>query len=77
MKNDKFKLGRNEPIKKMDSASIVDNLVSGIEPETTKTFRIPVRLSKALKIHAVNTGQTEKTILLRLITDYLANSKVA
>jgi len=49
----------------------VDRLVEGIEPETTKTFRMPVRLSRALKIHAVQTGQTEKDILTRLITEYL------
>jgi len=32
---------------------------------------MPVRLSRALKIHAVQTGQTEKDILTRLIAEYL------
>jgi hypothetical protein len=51
----------------------VDRVVEGVEPETTKTFRIPVRLSRALKIHAAQTGQTEKEIITRLIAEYLAD----
>jgi hypothetical protein len=49
----------------------VDQFVAGSEPETTKTFRIPVSLSRRLRIHAAQTGQTEKEILIRLIMEYL------
>ena len=49
----------------------VDQFVAGNEPETTKTFRIPVSLSRRLRIHAAQTGQTEKEILIRLIIEYL------
>jgi hypothetical protein len=67
-----FTLGRAErgaPPAAVD----VDRVVEGVEPETTKTFRLPVRLSRALKIHAAQTGQTEKEILTRLIAEYLAD----
>jgi hypothetical protein len=71
-KKDVFKIGRaarGGPPAPVD----IDRLVEGIEPETTKTFRIPVRLSRALKIHAAQTGQTEKEILTRLLAEYLDN----
>ncbi len=57
-----------------NAAVEVDRVVEGVEPETTKTFRLPIRLSRALKIHAVQTGQTEKEILTRLIEDYIENN---
>jgi len=49
----------------------VDHFVAAREAETTKTFRIPVSLSRRLRIHAAQTGQTEKEILIRLIMEYL------
>jgi hypothetical protein len=49
----------------------VNQFVAGSEAETTKTFRMPVSLSRRLRIHAAQTGQTEKEILIRLITEYL------
>ena len=50
--------------------SHVDQFVAGSEAETTKTFRMPVSLSRRLRIHAAQTGQTEKEILIRLIIEY-------
>lgn len=66
----KFSMGRTE--KKAETSVVeVDQFVSGKEPETTKTFRLPIRLSRALRIRAAQTGQTEKDILVRLIEEYL------
>lgn len=42
-----------------------------VEREVTKTFRMPESLGRQLKVHAARTGQKEKDILIRLITDYL------
>ena len=70
MSEKKFTIAR--PERRTEAASTdVDRLVAGAEPETTKTFRIPLRLSRKLKIHAAETGQTEKEILIRLIAEYL------
>ena len=41
------------------------------EREVTKTFRIPESLGRRLKVHAVQTGQKEKDILVTLIYEYL------
>ena len=54
-------------------ATEVDRFVRDREPETTKTFRLPESLSRRLRIHAAQTGQTEKEILTRIIADYLDN----
>jgi len=72
MSEKKFTIARSERRAETGSAD-VDRFIAGAEPETTKTFRIPVRLSRKLKIHAAETGQTEKDILIRLLTDYLEN----
>jgi hypothetical protein len=64
----KFSIARSE---RKTPAKDLDQFVSGVEPEVTKTFRIPVRLSRKLKIHAAETDQTEKDILIRLLTEYL------
>lgn len=69
-----FSISRNEQSINDDSNEI-DSFVSGQEAETTKTFRLPIRLSRSLKIHAAKTGQTEKDIIVRLISDYLENNK--
>ena len=42
-----------------------------VEPEVTKTFRLPASLGRRLKVHAARTGQKEKDILIRLIRDYV------
>lgn len=74
MSEKKFTIAR--PERRAEAAPPdMDRLVAGAEPETTKTFRIPVRLSRKLKIHAAQTGQTEKEILIRLIADYLENKQ--
>ena len=50
------------------AATAVDN-----EREVTKTFRIPESLERRLKVHAGQTGQKEKKILVTLISNHLRN----
>jgi hypothetical protein len=77
MTTKKFTLGRtpreatNRPGQQETNAAQVDHFVAAGEPETTKTFRMPVSLSRRLRIHAAQTGQTEKEILIRLLIEYL------
>ena len=78
MTTKKFTLGRTpretgSPGERQSEAETaqVDHFVAAREPETTKTFRMPLSLSRRLRIHAAQTGQTEKEILIRLITEYL------
>ena len=44
------------------------------EREVTKTFRIPESLGRRLKVHAAQTGQKEKDILVDLIAGYLVEN---
>jgi hypothetical protein len=64
----KFSIARTE--RKMPAKDI-DHFVAGVEPEVTKTFRIPAQLGRRLRIHAAQTDQTEKDILIRLLNEYL------
>jgi hypothetical protein len=48
--------------------------VSGMPRETTKTFRMPEDLAYCLKKYAVETRQTEKDILIDLISTHLKNA---
>jgi hypothetical protein len=74
MSQKKFSISRSE--RRVETAPAeVDRFVDGVEAETTKTFRIPVRLSRQLKIRAAEKGITEKEILIRLITDYLESKQ--
>ncbi len=41
-------------------AAHVDHFVAAREPETTKTFRIPLSLSRRLRIHAAQTGKQKR-----------------
>ena len=45
------------------------------EREVTKTFRIPESLGRRLKVHAAQTGQKEKDILVGLIAGYLGEKE--
>jgi len=74
MSEKKFSISRSE--RRIEAApAAVDRFIAGAEPETTKTFRIPISLSRKLRIRAAETGQTEKEILIRLITDYLESKQ--
>ena len=42
-----------------------------VDPEITKTFRIPTSLSKRLKIYAAHSGQKEKDILAAALAEHL------
>ena len=70
MSERKYSIARSDR-RREAAPSDVDRIVEGVEPETTKTFRIPLRLSRKLKIRAAEMGTTEKEILIRLIADYL------
>lgn len=53
------------------AATEIDN-----EREVTKTFRIPESLGRRLKVHAAQTGQKEKDILITLISRYLNDHNI-
>ena len=53
------------------STERLEHFIYDQEPETQLAVRIPTRLCTALKIHAVQTGQTQKQIITRLIAEYL------
>ncbi len=42
-----------------------------VERDVTKTFRLPASLGRRLKVHAAQTGQKEKDILIHVIEGYL------
>lgn len=49
----------------------LEQFIADQEPETQLAVRVPTRLCLALKLHAVQTRQTQKQIVTRLIADYL------
>ena len=65
-------LGRKEP-RNMDEFVETGAVATTVEAEreVTKTFRIPESLGRRLKVHAAQTGQKEKDILVHLIAGYL------
>ena len=78
MTTKKFTLGRtprgaaSDRDRQQETEAVhIDHFVADREAETTKTFRMPLSLSRRLRVHAAQTGQTEKEILIRLITEYL------
>ncbi len=50
----------------------LEQFVQGQEPEGQLAVRVPLRLLQILKIHAAQTHQTQKEIVIRLIEEYLA-----
>ena len=52
-------------------STLLEQFLADQEPEAQLAVRIPTRLCLALKLHAVQTRQTQKQIVTRLITDYL------
>jgi hypothetical protein len=57
----------------MDDA--VDRFVAGVEPMTTMTFQLPVRLQRVLKQAALDRGTTVKALLIELIEGHLVTTK--
>lgn len=53
--------------------SLSSSFLSGMPRETTKTFRMPEDLAYLLKKYAVETRQTEKDILVNLVSAHLKN----
>lgn len=77
-------LGRREP-RTMDefvetggraTPALITTTTIENEREVTKTFRIPASLGHRLKVHAAQTGQKEKDILVSLITEYLGRKDI-
>ena len=53
------------------SQHVVQESAFEAERDVTKTFRLPESLGRRLKVHAAQTGQKEKDILIDLISNYL------
>jgi hypothetical protein len=53
----------------------VDHFVAGVEPMTTMTFQLPVRLQRVLKQAALDRGTTVKALLIELIEAQLVPTK--
>lgn len=49
----------------------LEQFVSGEEPTTQISIRLPKSLVRTLKIHMAQTNQTQQTILQRLLEAYL------
>ncbi len=55
---------------KVSTEEQIDQFIAGAEPITTFTFQLPIRLHKWLKMHATETSQSVREILVRLLEDY-------
>lgn len=55
----------------VETGGVASATADANEREVTKTFRIPESLGRRLKVHAAQTGQKEKDILVDLIAGYL------
>jgi len=69
-----FQIGKRNNETQVKMANVAESFVSGRPRETTKTFRIPEELAFSLKKYAVETRQTEKDILISLISAHLKNA---
>jgi hypothetical protein len=65
-----FTLDRTLP--QRAASTPLDEFIQGQEPEGQLAVRVPLRLLQILKIHAAQTHQTQKEIVIRLIEAYLA-----
>jgi hypothetical protein len=68
-----FQIGKKTKEDEIRIQSVAESFVSGMPRETTKTFRMPEDLAYSLKKHAVETRQTEKDILVNLVSSHLKN----
>jgi hypothetical protein len=71
MSKKEFSIGKKSREDEVRIQAVAESFVSGMPRETTKTFRMPEDLAYSLKKHAVETRQTEKDILVHLVSAHL------
>ena len=67
----RFDLLRKAPPAAAPAGESLEQFVTGEEPTTQISLRLPKSLVRALKIHMAQTNQTQQTILQRLLEAYL------
>lgn len=67
----RFDMLRKAPPAAAPAGESLEQFVTGEEPTTQISIRLPKSLVRALKIHMAQTGQTQQTIIQRLLEDYL------
>ena len=67
----RFDMLRKDPVSAAPAAESLEQFVTGEEPTTQISLRLPKSLVRALKIHMAQTNQTQQTILQRLLEAYL------
>jgi hypothetical protein len=67
----RFDLLRKAPAAAAPAGESLEQFVTGEEPTTQISLRLPKSLVRALKIHMAQTNQTQQTIIQRLLEDYL------
>jgi len=67
----RFDMLRKAPPSAAPAGESLEQFVSGEEPTTQISIRLPKSLVRALKIHMAQTNQTQQTILQRLLEAYL------
>lgn len=67
----RFDLLRKAPPAAAPVGDSLEQFVTGEEPTTQISLRLPKSLVRALKIHMAQTTQTQQTIIQRLLEDYL------
>jgi len=67
----RFDMLRKAPLSAAPGGESLEQFVTGEEPTTQISIRLPKSLVRALKIHMAQTNQTQQTIILRLLEGYL------
>ena len=67
----RFDMLRKAPPSTAPAGEPLEQFVTGEEPTTQISIRLPKSLVRALKIHMAHTGQTQQTIMQRLLEAYL------
>jgi len=67
----RFDMLRKAPPSAAPAGESLEQFVTGEEPTTQISLRLPKSLVRALKIHMAQTNQTQQTIIQRLLEDYL------
>ena len=72
----RFDLLRKAPPAAAPAGESLEQFVTGEEPTTQISLRLPKSLVRALKIHMAQTEQTQQTIVQRLLETYLREQGV-
>jgi hypothetical protein len=67
----RFDMLRKAPPSAVPAGESLEQFVTGEEPTTQISIRLPKSLVRALKIHMAQTNQTQQTIIQRLLEGYL------